>query len=93
MNHFPETTAALRRLARAIKESVSLFIEARELRRIRHHIEAENKKRLEAQMRDVMYEHNPLARMLAEQQRGGIDRTSSPWWRVKDYEEAETGEK
>lgn len=93
MNHFPETTAALRRLARAIKDAVSLFIEARELRRIRRHIEAENKKRLEDQMWDVMYEHNPLARMLAEQQGGRIDRTSSPWWRVKDYEETETGEK
>lgn len=79
MNHFPETTAALRRLARAIKESLSLLIEARELRRVRRHIEAENKKRLEDQMWDVMYEHNPLARMLAEQQRGGIDRASSPW--------------
>ena len=67
MNHFPETTAALRRLARAIKESVSLFIEAGELRRIRHHIEAENKKRLEDQMRYVVYEQKPLSRMLAQQ--------------------------
>ena len=56
MNHFPETTAALRRLARAIAD---LF-----------------------KSREQLY-----AEMM--QREGGIDRTSSPWWRVKDYEEAE----
>ena len=56
MNHFPETTAALRRLARAI---AGLF-KSRE---------------------DVGETYFGVM--------GGIDRTSSPWWRVKDYEETE----
>ena len=60
MNHFPETTAALRSLAREIAD---LF-------KIRD---------------DVGETYFGVT--------GGIDRSSSPWWRVKDYEDTETGEK
>ena len=90
MNHFPKTTAALRRLSRAIAD---LFKSPSQ--RYAELVQSdEYAQYLEAFRRHVGKAE--LARLLDAYELtddDGIGRPSSPWWRVKDYEEPETGEK
>ena len=91
---FPETTAALRRLARAIaglfKSREQLYAEMMQREEEAAWQEALQAHWYKLEEEQFLYRHGLMG---ADELEGGIDRTSSPWWRVKDYEEAETGEK
>lgn len=79
MNHFPETTAAIRRLARAIKAFFAL-------KRIERTYRTEFRFGVKPpKLEDEWYG--------AYWGSGNNAIPASPWWRVKDYEETETGEK
>lgn len=90
MNHFPETTAALRRLSRAIadlfKSPSQLYAELCQSPEYQEYNRA-YKEHIERMRLSRFLEEHGLA------DDPGIDRSSSPYWRVKDYEETETGEK
>ena len=90
MNHFPQTTAALRRLARAIADLFkSPSQRYAKLVQSREYIEYEKAFKSRLQREEERRFLDAWSSRLGCKPSGSIDRTSSPWWRVKDYEEAE----
>lgn len=95
MNHFPETTAALRRLARAIADLFKSPSQRYAELCLKHEIEIleaeyENFKRVEKLRKKKRHIPDYEYEVWESDPRNN---PASPWWRVKDCEKTETGEK